>query len=156
MERSIKLYGDQIPRGKMKVSSLVNHTEAECSSKVQILTLPLYAALPQQRQNRIFLPTPYNTRKIVLATNIAETSITIPGIKFVVDSGVAKEKSFIMQNRKGTGQYNFEFVCTWGKAHANIGMDVLLIKPVSKSSARQRAGRAGREVWFSHSYVSKI
>ncbi|KAF8340518.1 uncharacterized protein EI90DRAFT_2906453 [Cantharellus anzutake] len=110
LNKSINIYADQMPEGKMK-----------------ILTCPLYAALPQHKQHKIFIPAPPDTRKVVLATNIAETSITIPGIKFVIDTGVAKEKSFVTQNHKGTG------------------MDVLLVKPISKSSARQRAGRAGRE-----------
>ncbi len=93
----------------------------------------------------------------MLATNIAETSITIPGIKFVIDTGVAKEKRFVSSCRIVKGLVSsVRTRLHHGKAHINKGMDVLLVKPVSKSSARQRAGRAGREVCFRHSYVSKI
>lgn len=55
---------------------------------------PLYAKLPQAEQLKAFNLTPPNTRKVILATNVAETSVTIPGIKFVVDTGLAKEKEF--------------------------------------------------------------
>jgi HrpA-like RNA helicase len=67
---------------------------------------------------------PPNTRKVILATNVAETSITISGIKYVIDTGMQKEKTY----------------------HPATGMDTLLLTPISKNSATQRAGRAGREV----------
>ncbi|KAK3720674.1 Salivary acidic proline-rich phosphoprotein 1/2 [Vermiconidia calcicola] len=89
----------------------------------KLLVLPLFAALPQSAQQRIFQPAPPNTRKVILSTNIAETSITVPGVKFVVDTGKAKIKQF--RNR--------------------LGLDSLLVKAISKSSADQRKGRAGRE-----------
>lgn len=89
-----------------------------------ILPLPLYAGLPQQLQQRIFqrAPTP-RTRKVIIATNIAETSITVPGVRFVVDSGKQKSRQY----------------------RPRIGLDSLLVTAVSKSSAEQRKGRAGRE-----------
>jgi ATP-dependent RNA helicase DHR2 len=74
-------------------------------------------------QQKIFQPTPPKTRKIIIATNVAETSITVPGVRYVIDCGKAKIKQF----------------------RARIGLDSLLIKPVSKSAAIQRKGRAGRE-----------
>lgn len=89
----------------------------------KMLVLPLYAALPQGDQQRIFERAPPNTRKVILSTNIAETSVTVPGVKFVVDTGRVKIKEF--RNR--------------------LGLDSLLVKPISKSSADQRKGRAGRE-----------
>jgi ATP-dependent RNA helicase DHR2 len=89
----------------------------------KLLVLPLFAALPQSAQQRIFQPAPPFTRKVILSTNIAETSVTVPGVKYVVDTGKAKMKQFRTQ----------------------IGLDSLLIKPISKSSADQRKGRAGRE-----------
>ncbi|GAD99209.1 hypothetical protein ATEG_09857 [Paecilomyces variotii No. 5] len=89
--------------------------------KVQVL--PLFAALPQAAQQRVFQPAPPRTRKIILATNIAETSVTISGIRFVVDCGKAKMKQF----------------------RTRLGLDSLLVKPISKSAAIQRKGRAGRE-----------
>ena len=89
----------------------------------KLLVLPLFAALPQSAQQRVFQPAPPKTRKIILATNIAETSVTVSGVRFVVDSGKSKIKQF----------------------RTRIGLDSLLVKPISKSAATQRKGRAGRE-----------
>ncbi|KLJ05565.1 hypothetical protein EMPG_10962 [Blastomyces silverae] len=89
--------------------------------KVQVL--PLFAALPQAAQQRVFMPAPPRTRKIILSTNIAETSVTVSGVRYVVDCGKAKMKQF----------------------RARLGLDSLLVKPISKSAAIQRKGRAGRE-----------
>lgn len=87
------------------------------------MPLPLFAALPQNAQQRIFTPTPSRTRKVILATNIAETSVTVLGVRFVIDCGKSKIKQF--RNR--------------------LGLESLLVKPISKSAAIQRRGRAGRE-----------
>lgn len=89
----------------------------------KLLVLPLFAALPQTAQQRVFHPAPQKTRKVILATNIAETSVTVSGVRFVVDSGKAKTKQF----------------------RTRLGLDSLLVKPISKSAAIQRKGRAGRE-----------
>ena len=89
--------------------------------KVQVL--PLFAALPQAAQQQVFVPAPPRTRKVILATNIAETSVTVPGVRYVVDCGKAKVKQF----------------------RTRLGLDSLLVKPISKSAAIQRKGRAGRE-----------
>ncbi|KAL8654106.1 MAG: hypothetical protein Q9210_001710 [Variospora velana] len=89
----------------------------------KLLVLPLFAALPQAAQQRVFLPAPPKTRKVILATNIAETSVTVSGVRFVVDCGKSKIKQF----------------------RTRIGLDSLLVKPISKSAAIQRKGRAGRE-----------
>jgi ATP-dependent RNA helicase DHR2 len=89
----------------------------------KILVLPLFAALPQVAQQRVFQPAPPRTRKIILATNIAETSVTVSGVRYVVDCGKAKVKQF----------------------RTRLGLDSLLVKPISKSAAIQRKGRAGRE-----------
>lgn len=89
----------------------------------KILTLPLFAALPQAAQQQIFQPAPPRTRKIILSTNIAETSVTVPGIRHVIDCGKAKMKLF----------------------HHRIGLEALLAKPISQSAAIQRKGRAGRD-----------
>jgi len=71
----------------------------------------------------VFEPAPQGTRKVVLATNIAETSLTIPGIRYVVDPGLVKARAF----------------------NPRSGVDTLAVQPVSQAQARQRAGRAGRE-----------
>lgn len=89
----------------------------------RILVLPLFAALPQAAQQRVFQPAPPRTRKVILATNIAETSVTVSGVRYVVDCGKAKVKQF----------------------RTRLGLDSLLVKPISKSAAIQRKGRAGRE-----------
>lgn len=89
----------------------------------QMEILPLFAALPTPAQQRVFAPSPRGKRKIILATNIAETSVTVPGVRYVIDCGKVKIKEF--RNK--------------------LGMESLLAKPISKSSAIQRKGRAGRE-----------
>ncbi len=87
-----------------------------------IHVLPLYSQLPTDQQLRVFEPPPNNSRLIVLATNVAETSLTIPGIRYVFDCGRAKERKYDVN----TGVQSFE-----------VGW-------VSKASASQRTGRAGR------------
>ncbi|GBG66664.1 hypothetical protein CBR_g66799 [Chara braunii] len=84
--------------------------------------LPLYAMLPAKVQLRVFAPPPEGSRLVVVATNVAETSITIPGIRYVVDCGRAKEREY----DRASGVSSFEV--DW----------------ISKASADQRAGRAGR------------
>lgn len=83
--------------------------------------LPLFARLSQAEQERIFHPQG-NARRIVLATNVAETSLTVPGIRFVVDSGLARVKRYSWRNK----------------------VEQLRIEPISRASANQRAGRCGR------------
>lgn len=92
-------------------------------------------------QTKIFEPTPPGARKVVLATNIAETSLTINGIVYVVDPGFCKQKSFTPRT----------------------GMESLLITPVSKASANQRTGRAGRvspgkcfRLYTAHAYQNEL
>ncbi|RDW62809.1 p-loop containing nucleoside triphosphate hydrolase-14 [Coleophoma crateriformis] len=87
-----------------------------------VLGLPLYAGLSTEQQMYIFEPAPENTRKVIFATNIAEASITIEGIVYVVDTGFVKLRAY----------------------NPNTGIETLTATPVSKASATQRAGRAGR------------
>lgn len=87
-----------------------------------LLITPIYANLPQDQQSKIFQKTPSGCRKVVLATNIAETSLTIDGIKYVIDPGFVKENSYV----------------------PSTGMSQLSTVPCSKASVDQRAGRAGR------------
>jgi ATP-dependent RNA helicase DHX37/DHR1 len=96
--------------------------EEENSGPAKIHVLPLYSLLPTREQLRVFEPPPDGSRLIVLATNVAETSLTIPGIRYVFDSGRSKERKY----DQTTGVQSFE-----------VGW-------ISKASARQRAGRAGR------------
>ncbi|WKY11964.1 hypothetical protein Q1695_003492 [Nippostrongylus brasiliensis] len=88
-----------------------------------IYPVPLYAAMSGTAQLRAFEPPPEGHRKVVLATNIAETSLTIPGVRVVIDSGKVKTRTFTASDR----------------------IDVLRVHDVSKAQAVQRAGRAGRE-----------
>jgi len=82
--------------------------------------LPLFARLSAQEQERVFKIS--NARRIVLATNVAETSLTVPGIRFVVDTGLARVKRYSYRNK----------------------VEQLQIEPIAQSSANQRAGRCGR------------
>ncbi|KAG0345797.1 DEAH-box ATP-dependent RNA helicase prp22 [Podila humilis] len=88
----------------------------------ELIVLPVYSALPSEMQSKIFEPTPPGARKVVIATNVAETSITIDGIYYVVDPGFVKQSAY----------------------DAKLGMDSLVVTPISQAQARQRSGRAGR------------
>lgn len=61
---------------------------------LELMPVAVYAALPPEEQAAAFAPLPKDTRKVVLATNIAETSVTIPGIRFVVDTGMVKARAY--------------------------------------------------------------
>ena len=111
---------------KLEADDLVN---ADSSSVGPLLCIPLYSTLPPQQQQRIFDPAPQPQtpdgppgRKVVVSTNIAETSLTIDGIVYVVDPGFSKQKVY----------------------NPRIRVESLLVSPISKASAQQRAGRAGR------------
>ena len=82
----------------------------------------MYSQLPSDLQAKIFLKAKPNQRKCIVSTNIAETSLTVDGIKFVVDSGFTKISVF----------------------NPRVGMDVLTLVPISQANANQRSGRAGR------------
>ncbi|KIY04129.1 uncharacterized protein Z520_00821 [Fonsecaea multimorphosa CBS 102226] len=88
----------------------------------ELVILPVYSALPSEMQSRIFEPAPPGGRKVVIATNIAETSITIDGIYYVIDPGFVKQNAY----------------------DPKLGMDSLVVTPISQAQAKQRAGRAGR------------
>ncbi|GAA6009758.1 hypothetical protein JCM11491_001088 [Sporobolomyces phaffii] len=114
---------DEIESLSSSIKQFLPDLSVSFPSADQVVVTPLYAKLPAAEQALAFAPAPPNTRKIILATNVAETSVTIPGIKYVVDCGLAKEKRY----------------------HAGVGIDSLTIEGISQSSARQRQGRAGRE-----------
>ena len=84
---------------------------------------PLFAALSPEAQLRAFAPAPSHARKAILATNIAETSVTVSGVRYVIDAGLVKSRGY----------------------SARMGAESLLVVPVSRAQAVQRSGRAGRE-----------
>lgn len=88
-----------------------------------LVALPLYAGLPASDQELVMRPSLSGRRKVVLATNIAETSVTLPGIVYVIDSGFSKQKFY----------------------NPITNVEALVAAPISQASADQRAGRAGRE-----------
>lgn len=111
---------------KLEADDLVNQ---DPDSVGPLVCIPLYSSLPPQQQQRIFDPAPPPRRpdgpagrKIVVSTNIAETSLTIDGIVYIVDPGFSKQKVY----------------------NPRIRVESLLVSPISKASAQQRAGRAGR------------
>jgi pre-mRNA-splicing factor ATP-dependent RNA helicase DHX38/PRP16 len=84
--------------------------------------LPMYSTLPVEQQIKIFQPSKPGHRKCVVCTNIAETSLTVDGVKFVIDTGYSKMKVY----------------------NPKLGMESLLINPIAQANAQQRTGRAGR------------
>jgi pre-mRNA-splicing factor ATP-dependent RNA helicase DHX16 len=110
---------DEIENCQAALEERVRRFGSKCS---ELLILPIYANLPSDLQAKIFEPTPPGARKVVLSTNIAETSLTIDGIIYVIDPGFSKQKSY----------------------NPRSGMESLIVTPCSQASANQRAGRAGR------------
>lgn len=110
---------DEIEELQRELESLVR----KLGTKIrELLIRPIYANLPTDMQAKVFDKTPPGARKVVIATNIAETSLTIDGIVFVVDPGFCKQNSF----------------------SSKTGMETLAVTRISKASADQRSGRAGR------------
>lgn len=115
-------------------------TQAELTPIVpNALILPLYGDLAAEEQDRVLQPNP--RRKIVLATNVAETSITVDGVTLVIDTGVSRQLVY----------------------DAAVGLDRLELLPISQASAEQRAGRAGRtragrciRLWSEISHRSRL
>src|SRR5260221_5148245 len=108
-EREIRETGDLLRRGL-----------ARRPYAAQLEILPLFARLSVGEQQRIF--TPGNGRRVVLATNVAETSLTVPGIRYVIDAGLARIKRYSVRNKT----------------------TLLQIEKISRAAADQRAGRCGR------------
>ncbi|KAF5186164.1 Atp-dependent rna helicase protein [Thalictrum thalictroides] len=106
MERLVKDRAQQLPEDKHKIQTVL-----------------IFSSLPSEQQMLVFRPAPSGFRKVILATNIAETSVTIPGIKYVIDPGMVKARCY----------------------NPRTGMESLITIPTSKAQALQRSGRAGRE-----------
>lgn len=111
---------EEIDKAVQILNKISEHLD---KSVPKLIAYPLYASLPPREQTRVFEPLKGFKRKVVLSTNIAETSVTIPGVKYVIDSGLRKVKVWRHQ----------------------LGLATLLTVPISKASASQRTGRAGRE-----------
>jgi len=107
--------------GAGEINDCVRECKKSCGGGERLDILPLYGSMTGDAQRTVMRPS--ENRKIIIATNIAETSLTIPGIRHVIDSGLCR------QNRYEPGR----------------GINVLELQPISRDSADQRAGRAGRE-----------
>ncbi|CAI2181811.1 2391_t:CDS:1 [Funneliformis geosporum] len=112
--------------GQEEIETVQESLQQACralGSKIrELIICPIYANLPPDMQGKIFEPTPPGARKVILATNIAETSITIDGVSFVIDPGFVKQNFYSAKTR----------------------MESLEVVTCSRASATQRAGRAGR------------
>jgi ATP-dependent helicase HrpA len=104
--------------GEREIREAAEHLRRHHPPGVEVV--PLFARLSQQEQDRVFEP--HSARRIVLATNVAETSLTVPGIQYVIDAGSARVKRYSYRNK----------------------VEQLQIEPVSQAAANQRAGRCGR------------
>ena len=104
--------------GEREIREAADHLRKHHPPGVEVV--PLFARLSQQEQDHIFEP--HSARRIVLATNVAETSLTVPGIQYVIDAGTARVKRYSYRNK----------------------VEQLLVEPISQAAANQRAGRCGR------------
>ncbi|XP_057947962.1 probable pre-mRNA-splicing factor ATP-dependent RNA helicase DEAH9 isoform X3 [Malania oleifera] len=104
------------------VQLLTEETQNNGRRSSGLIALPLHSGLSRADQDLVFSPTPRGKRKVVISTNIAETSLTLEGIVYVIDSGFSKQRFY----------------------NPLTDIENLVVAPISKASARQRAGRAGR------------
>ncbi|KAJ2990921.1 hypothetical protein NUW58_g2726 [Xylaria curta] len=118
----LQIIGDEQDFDEEEEAEFDVPNETGKAAPLQMHILPLYSLLPTREQMRVFEDPPEGARSIILATNVAETSLTIPGVKYVIDCGRSKERVF----DPDTGVQRYE-----------IGF-------ISKASANQRSGRAGR------------
>ncbi|KAL9109019.1 MAG: hypothetical protein Q9227_006259 [Pyrenula ochraceoflavens] len=119
----------------------LQETAKKLGKAPELIIAPIYANMPSDLQKKIFEPTPKLARKVVLATNIAETSLTIDGIVYVIDPGFVKENNYQSQT----------------------DLESLTIVPTSRASANQRMGRAGRvgpgktfRLYTAHAYMTEL
>lgn len=114
--------------GKDEIESMIHQIRTiskshDMAGHAPLRAWPLHSALPPQKQLEAFQRSGDNFRRVIVSTNIAETSVTLPGIKFVIDTGVVKMKKY----------------------DATTGLDSLRVAKISQAQAWQRTGRAGRE-----------
>ncbi|KAG5458844.1 MAG: P-loop containing nucleoside triphosphate hydrolase protein, partial [Olpidium bornovanus] len=130
------------------LASIINEQAATLPPEAsKILVCPIFAALPTNQQAKVFEPAPPGTRKVILATNIAETSITISGVRYVVDTGVSKMRAYNPKLVLASIRLpRFPIISHAACVAWPPGIESLTIQPISRASARQRAGRAGREM----------
>lgn len=115
---------EEIDKAVSVINNIAQVVSTESDSRVPLMIAhPLYAALPPAKQAQVFIPIKGFKRKVIFSTNIAETSVTISGVRYVIDSGLRKVKVWRHQ----------------------LGLATLLTVPISQASAMQRTGRAGRE-----------
>ncbi|CAN0057325.1 unnamed protein product, partial [Choristocarpus tenellus] len=110
----------------------------------ELVVYPLYSSLPPAAQQKIFKDAPASKypggppgRKVVVSTNVAETSLTIDGIVYVVDPGFSKQKA---RDESDLNMYIYIYLVY----NPRIRVESLLVSPISRASAKQRSGRAGR------------
>ncbi|CAB4383540.1 unnamed protein product [Rhizophagus irregularis] len=131
--------------GQEEIETVQESLQQACrvlGSKIrELIICPIYANLPPDMQGKIFEPTPPGARKVILATNIAETSITIDGVSFVIDPGFVKQNFYSAKTR----------------------LETLEVVTCSRASATQRAGRAGRvgpghcfRLYTKHAYANEM
>ncbi|OMJ29644.1 Pre-mRNA-splicing factor ATP-dependent RNA helicase-like protein cdc28 [Smittium culicis] len=131
--------------GQDEIEQAMESLKVACralGSKInELIVCPIYSNLPSELQAKIFDPTPDGSRKVILATNIAETSITIDGIVYVIDPGFVKQNSY----------------------NPRSGIESLQVVPCSRASASQRSGRAGRvgpgkcfRLYTQHAYMNEL
>lgn len=106
--------------GEREIRDTADALEALKSTRLEVV--PLYSRLSAAEQHRVFSSHPMSVRRVVLATNVAETSLTVPGIRYVIDTGVARISRYSLRTK----------------------VQRLPIEPISQASANQRSGRCGR------------
>ncbi|KAF6263292.1 P-loop containing nucleoside triphosphate hydrolase protein [Scenedesmus sp. NREL 46B-D3] len=113
---------EEIEATCFSLSERLDHMRSGGQDVPELMILPIYSQLPSDLQAKIFDKAPDGTRKCIVSTNIAETSLTVDGIYYVIDTGYVKMKVY----------------------NPKMGMDALQVFPESQAAANQRSGRAGR------------
>ncbi|XP_061196392.1 uncharacterized protein LOC133204662 [Saccostrea echinata] len=129
VEKTLEIHDKEPPgdillflTGQLEIEKCIERLQWELEGRTDHWILPLHGKLQTEEQNKIFKETPHGKRKIVISTNVAETSVTIPGVKYVIDTGLAKEMKYDPDKK----------------------VNSLRVVKITKSSADQRKGRAGR------------